>query len=299
MKKLLFSLLFILCCLPVIAQPNQTELVPVGDGSYRIVRSEDEDPTATREKELAERAEAARWAGVLRTDTSKPSAPSMLEDIVVETAPETEQTPTSKTAPKRKNRSYLSIGISGINTTVRLTEESARFWSMARTFEDTNLGLKGAFGAWMSEHARAEIFFQKRGDVALDGSRNNFDYSAKVKMWDLGANAFLYPNPNTDVRFFIGAGIAASLVRPKLTLNGTDINDTKLVIGGKTYRFELFESKFCLTPSGFAGVEFPVSENIDMDITAFYSYTRINQDGLDSIKSFGLTANIRFNSKRK
>lgn len=297
MKKLLFSLLFILCCFPVTAQPSKTKLVPEGDGSYRIVKIEDEDNANSRERELAERAEAARWAGVLKTETPQPSSLSLLEDPVVETAPEPTIAP--KPAPKRKHLSYLSIGVAGINTTVRLTEESARFWRMGQTFKDTGFGLKGAFGAWMSEHTRLEFFFQKRGDASLNGRQNNHDYSAKVKMWDIGANAFLYPNPSADVRFFIGAGVAASLVKPKLTLNGVDINDTKLIIGGKTYRFELFESKFCLTPSGFAGVEFPVSENIDMDITAFYSYTSINQDGLDSIKSFGLSANARFNFKRK
>lgn len=300
MKKLLFILIFIIYCLPVTAQPatQQTvKLVPAGDGSYRIVNTADEDLAAARERERAERAEAARWAGVLREEPADVPAPSMLEDVVVATAPEA--APVQKPVQKRKDLAYFSIGAAGINTTVRLTNNSATFWNMGKNFKDTHFGMKGAFGAWMSEHARAEVFFQKRGDVSISGSQNNFTYSAKLKTWDIGANAFLYPNPQEEIRFFFGAGIAATLVQPTFTLNGQNINDVKLNVGGKIYRFELFESKFCLTPSGFAGVEFPLGENTDMDIMAFYSYTNVKQDGIRGIKSFGLAANVHFNLKRK
>lgn len=284
--------------LPVTAQPatqKTMKLVPNGDGSYRIVNSGEEDLAAARERERAERAEAARWAGVFREDPADAPAPSMLEDVVVETEPQT--APIQKIIKKRKDQAYFSLGAAGINTTVRLTDDSATFWNMGKNFKDTHFGIKGAFGAWMSEHTRAEVFFQKRGDVSISGSQNNFTYSAKIKTLDIGANAFLYPNPQEDIRVFIGAGIAATRVQPTFTLNGKNINDVKLNVGGKIYRFELFESKFCLTPSGFAGVEFPLGENTDMDIMAFYSYTKIKQDGINGIKSFGLLANIRFNLK--
>ena len=292
MKKLLFTLAAVAICFSAAAQtyhPKTVKLVPVGDGTYRIVK-EDE----SRETELAERAEAARWAGVLQEPKEEISAPNMREDIVKEAAPLPE-----KPSLKRKDRSYLSIGAAGMNTTLRLTEESADFWQMGEKFEDTQFGLKGAFGAWMSEYVRAELFFQWRGEISISGSQRNIAYSAKAKMWDIGANAFLYANPQSNVRFFIGAGIAATRVQPSMTLNGIDINVAKLVIGGKTYRFDLFESQFFATPSGFAGVEFAVGENADMDVMLFYSQTNVHKDGIDIIKSFGLSSNIRFNLKRK
>lgn len=300
MKKSWYTLILVACCFPLNAGAVTAEtvkLVPNGDGSYRIVNSADEDSAAARARERAERAEAARWAGVLREEPADAAEPAMPEDIVVVATPEA--APVQKTIQKRKDLAYFSIGAAGINTTVRLTNNSATFWNMGKNFKDTHFGIKGAFGAWMSEHARAEVFFQKRGDVSISGSQNNFTYSAKIKTWDIGANAFLYPNPQEEIRFFFGAGIAATRVQPTFTLNGQNINDVKLNIGGKIYRFELFESKFCLTPSGFAGVEFPLGENTDMNIMAFYSYTNVKQDGIRGIKSFGLAANVHFNLKRK
>lgn len=292
MKKLLLAIIAVVCCIPATAQTydqNTVTLIPAGDGTYRIKRE-----SVSREQERAERAEAARWAGVLPEPKEEVPAPDMREDVVKEVVPQPE-----KSVLKRKDRPYLSIGAAGINTTLRLTDESANFWQMGKEFEDTHFGLKGTFGAWMSEYVRAELFFQWRGEISVSGSQRNIAYSAKAKMWDIGANAFLYANPQSDVRFFIGAGIAATRVQPSMTLNGIDINDAKLVIGGKTYRFELFESQFFATPSGFAGVEFAVGENADMDVMLFYSQTNVHKDGIDVIKSFGLSANVRFNLKRK
>ena len=43
-----------------------------------------------------------------------------------------------------------------------------------------------------------------------------------------------------------------------------------------------------------AGVEFPVSKQVDMDISAFYSQTNIHKDDIKHIKSYGVGVNIRF-----
>lgn len=314
MKKILLALLAAGCFLPAYSQPyyqKVPKLVPAGDGTYRILEGEYEyvpvneqgyaNPVIvgqenTHQQDAALADEAARWARGESTTTPKPAAPQKPQTVPT---PKEKPVPQNKTSLATTNRPYVSIGAAGMSSSLSLSNESAFSQYMENSLSSMQAGIKATYGAHLSAWTRTEVFFQWRGEMSKSGQfrapLSRYSYTSKVQMWDVGANAFLYANPYSKVRFFLGAGIAATRVQPKFSVNGTDINDLKVTISGRTYRFELFKSKFAFTPSAFVGMEFPLGDKTDMDIIAFYSQTNIDADGIDRIKTFGVAANVRFN----
>ena len=319
MKKILLTLFVAGCFLPAYSQTyyqKVPKLVPTGDGTYRILEGEYEyvpvneqgyapavivEQEYTNQQNAALAAEAARWARGESATTPKPvSAPAQQPQTV--SAPKEKTVPQNKTSLATTGRPYVSIGAAGMNSSLSLSDESAFYTYMENSLSSMQPGIKATYGAYSSDWTRTEIFFQWRGELSKSGQfrapLSQFSYTAKVQMWDVGANAFLYANPYSKMRFFLGGSLAVTRVRPKFSINGIDINDLEVRSdSGESvpYRFELFKSKLAFTPSIFVGMDFPLDDKTTMDIIAFYSQTNIDTDGIDRIETFGVAANVRFN----
>ena len=275
---LLFCLFF---TFPLAAQESSTssvyyekvpKLIPQADGSYRVADGEFYFVPVTKQ-------------GSANPVKSLDELPSQQE------APITQQVGTIVVEKKQNlpgKLPYIGIGISYMRSEAELSEGIT-------AIKDSKPAAKIAFGGRLSPYIRLEAFYQYRSEIRDTWYRI---ISVKAKMQDLGANLFVYANPQDKTRFFAGAGIATTRVQPTAKIAGVDINDIGEQLSSDPQTL-LFPSKWCVTPSIFAGVEIPVSAQTDMDITAFYSHTNIHKDDLRHIASYGLALNLRFNLPEK
>lgn len=288
------------------------KLVPVGDGTYRILEGEyDYVPVnekgyanpvivgqkKTYQENAALMDEAARWANGETVNKEQPRPHTLPAQI--QTRPVREvlaEEPTKKLAEKSKTSTpYLSLGVSMARSSFSAKEEYGGHFS-SDTFSDTTPFMKVAYGGSLNSYLRTEIFYQYRSEVKDEGMESGVRWEAAAKMQDIGLNAFLTLNPASKNHLFVGIGAAATLFNPSYKLNGHDFND--LVDS------DLFNQGWFFTPTAFIGLEFPDSSGrIVSDITFFYSKTFIEREEviagfsekLEDVKSYGVSVNIRFN----
>ncbi|WP_428053911.1 hypothetical protein [Candidatus Avelusimicrobium stercoris] len=297
MKKILLALLAVGCFLPIYSQTyyqKVPKLVPVGDGTYRILyeyvpvneRGYASPIVVGQEQTAQENAalndEAARWARgeSANNDTQKTATP-VIQPI------QSKREQKSKTAEKP----YLSIGASLARSSFSGKEEY-RGYSFKDDFSDTTPFIKAAFGTRINPNIRTEIFYQYRDEMEDEGT----SWEASASLQDFGLNVFLTLNSNSKkASLFIGAGLAGTLVNPSYKVRGRDISDL--------YDTDLYDTDLFFTPSGYIGIEFPdASGDIITDITLFYSKTFLNRSDtiagvkltLEDIDSYGISVNIRF-----
>lgn len=192
-----------------------------------------------------------------------------------------------------KEHPYLSLGVSYAKAKAHAKAEFAGDTEEGTLFKDWQPAFKGAFGSQINPYLRVEVFYQYRTKIQESDYDGGYVTIMGAKMQDIGLNAFLTVNPaSTQARLFVGAGLAATRVKPIWKTNGIDISKV------------LWDNDYFVTPTGFIGIEWPDENNKTvMDITAFYSKTFINKGfnsgGMDfkvkDIVSYGVQLNFRFN----
>lgn len=288
------------------------KLVPVGDGTYRILEGEyDYVPVnekgyanpvivgqkKTYQENAALMDEAARWANGNAAYQEQPQPAAAPARVQTQTAPEipAEEPAKNSAATAKKGAPYLSLGVSMARSSFTAKEEYNRY-SSSETFSDTTPFIKVAYGGQLSPCLRTEFFYQYRSEIKEEGMTDGVRWEASAKMQDIGLNAFLTLNPASKNHIFVGVGAAATLFKPSYKLNGYNFDDLM--------DSDLFKQGWFFTPSAFIGLEFPDSSGrIISDITFFYSKTFIDREEtfagvsekLEDLKSYGVSLNIRFN----
>ncbi len=201
-----------------------------------------------------------------------------------------------KTHQENSEVPYLSLGVSYAEAKVHAKEEYGEDTTEGTLFKDWQPVFRGAFGSQINPYWRVELFYQYRTKIQESDYDGGYATTIGAKMQDIGLNAFLTVNPaSTQARLFVGAGLAATRVKPIWKANGIDISKV------------LWDNDYFVTPTGFIGIEWPDENNKTvMDITAFYSKTFINKgfnySGWDfkvkDIVSCGVQLNFRFNLKK-
>ena len=263
MKKLILALLAAasLPSFPLAAQDNVyyqkvPKLIPQADGSYRVDTDE------------------FYFVPVSKPDTApvgtKPADSSNFSTLV-------SQQPVSMVVEKDKDlpgaKPYISLGASLLKSTANLDDDYAVYDTSV--IEDTKPAVKVAFGEKISNYVRLEVFYQYRQKIA----DTYYGANVKAQMQDIGANLFVYANPQDKTRLFIGAGIATTKTKVQLD--------------------DLSATKWFPTPSYFIGIETPLSPKTDVDFTVFYSHTIVHKWDVQNVESYGLSVNLRFNFLEK
>ena len=295
MKKLIliFALTFI--TMDTFAQEvyyrKVPKLIPQADGSFRVADGEYDFVPVSKDD--------TRKPGSIPPDQTAVTDPSQTPVELSQNKSslgKSPQQPVISNLPKEDSqnsnkavgaRPYLSAGISVQHSTVY-----AEGKYLKGNASDMQPAGKLAFGAWLSDYVRTEIFWQYHNRLEDHDTYGSIYSETRLKMQDIGFNAFLYANPQDKTKVFIGAGLAATRLEPTIEFNGYDINYWAQLAH---VNYHLFESKWCPTFSFFLGVEIPTNDKINMDITGFYSKTNITRDDLKDINTYGLMVNIRFN----
>ena len=192
--------------------------------------------------------------------------------------------------PCQLPQSYLSLGVAMMESKAATTIKGGTVSLHENLISDRQPSLKIALGSQIFPRWRFEGFYQLRNPIKTTSDLKGIPYSAQAKMQDFGINSFFTINPHAQTRFFIGAGLWGTNIRPKFTL--MNIRAT-----------ELFTNAWFLTPVGFIGIEWPDETNNDaLDVTLFCGRTFIHKSysliegriSLDHMTSCGASLNFRF-----
>ncbi len=187
-------------------------------------------------------------------------------------------------------KSYLSIGVAQMHSKLKAGNNTQH----KDVITDYQPSFKIALGSQNTPYWRVEGFYQLRNSIKETNNLGGIPYSAEVKMQDAGVNFFFTVNPYAQgARLFIGAGLWATNIRPKLSILNVPMKG--------------FKNEWFLTPMGFIGIEWPdEAGNVAMDITFFYGRTLIDTSyrlsymsystriKLDHITTCGVALNFRF-----
>ncbi len=272
MKKIFFTLVATyFSVLPLVAQNNVyyqkvPKLIPQADGSYRVNTDEFYFVPVEQPKTPTSSSSSALQA-VKQQPTTQPDD---LGTII-------EQKPISMVVEKNKNlpgnKPYISLGLALLHSKANLDDDLAAFDSSV--LDDTKPAVKLAFGEKISLYVRIEAFYQYRQKIEDTFYRTN----VSAQMQDLGANLFVYLNPQDNTRLFAGLGIAGTRTKGKIA--------------------DFSASKWFTTPSFYLGIETPLTAKTDIDFTAFYSHTLVHKWDIQNIEAYGLFINLRFNFLEK
>ena len=250
---------------PLAAQDNVyyqkvPKLIPQADGSYRVNTDEFYFVPVSKPDTTQPAA----------TQPQKPADSSNFSTIV-------SQQPVSMVVEKDKDlpggKPYISLGVALMKSTANLDDN----YTIPDTsiITDTKPAVKVAFGEKISNYVRLEAFYQYRQKI----DDTYYGMGVSARMQDVGANLFVYANPQDKTRLFIGAGIAGTKTKVQLD--------------------DLSATKWFPTPSYFLGIETPLSPKTDVDFAVFYSHTIVHKWDVQNVESYGLSINLRFNFLEK
>ena len=112
-------------------------------------------------------------------------------------------------------KSYLSIGVAQMHSKVKAGNNTQH----KDVINDYQPAFKIALGSQNTPYWRVEGFYQLRNAIKESNNFGGVPYSAKIKMQDAGVNFFFTVNPYApQTHLFIGAGLWATNIRPKLSI---------------------------------------------------------------------------------